>query len=87
MTWRNLKAFNRIAILGYLSDKEDLANAHDEASLLKLGTSWPEKVKRYDQWAQFLSGLQIMIAKKMPSDAAIKWQGLNNNLRKQGIVQ
>ena len=31
--FENLKAFNRIAILGYLSDKEDLANAHDGADL------------------------------------------------------
>jgi hypothetical protein len=83
----NLKALNRVAILGYLSDSDDLANAQNEAELSKLGTSWPEKVKRYDEWTQFLSGLQITIAKKVPSDAAIKGQGLSNNLKQQRIIQ
>jgi hypothetical protein len=83
----NLKDLNRVEILGYLSDKDDLAHAHSEAELSKIGTSWAQKVKKYDDWAQFLSGLQFMIAKQVPSDAAIKFQGLNNNLKQQGVIK
>jgi hypothetical protein len=72
--------------LGYLSDKDDLINAHNEAELSKLGTSWPDKLKKYDAWTKFLSGLQMMIAEKVPSAAAVKAQGLNNRLKQQGII-
>jgi hypothetical protein len=83
----NLKALNRVSILGYQSDMEDVQNAHTEAELSRIGTTWPDKLKHYDERTQVLAGMLNLIAKKIPSDSAIEAQGRTKMLQQQGIIK
>jgi hypothetical protein len=66
---------------------EDIQNAHNEAELSRIGTTWPDKLKHYDERTQDLAGLLNLIAKKVPSDSAIETQGQIKALQQQGIIK
>jgi hypothetical protein len=83
----NLKDLERVSILGFQSDAEDLRVAHTEAELNKVGTGWAERAKAYDERTQLLGGFLNMIAQKMPSDFSIEVQARNKALRQQGIIR
>jgi hypothetical protein len=83
----NLKALARVSVLGYQSDLEDIRVAHNEEELNRIGTGWTERAKKYDEHTQFLAGLLILIAQKMPSETAIEVQGRVKRLQEQGIIK
>lgn len=66
---------------------EDIQNAHTEAELSRIGTTWPDKLKHYDEHTQTLAGMLNLIAKKVPSDSAIETQGQTKALQQQGIIK
>ena len=76
----NLKALARVSVLEYSSDKEDLNAARDQAGLGRIGTMWPDKIKKYDDRTQVLAGILEIIARKLPSDAAIEARGVTKTL-------
>lgn len=83
----NLRALNRVSVLGYLSDKDDIRGAHTEAELSRIGTTWPQKVKQYDERTQILAEMLDLIEKKIPSDSAIETQGRTKMLQQQGVIK
>jgi hypothetical protein len=83
----NLKALTRVSVLGYQSDMEDIRVAHNEEELGRVGTGWTERLKKYDERTQILSGLLNMIAQKVPSDTAIEAQGREKRLQDEGVIK